>query len=104
MTARSLILVGLVAVSACSSKTLEIESDTQWSGAVGGNATHSVDGSGNGSISIDASGIVCWNFQKQTTAGRLRVYAKTKTIVSSERDGDAVTTAQYGVVSGCTGS
>lgn len=90
-------------VGACTSKTLEIESNTTWSGAIGGDATSTIDGRGSRSIGIPSSGIYCWDLQKQTQEGSLRVYAKVKTVTSSERDGDATTTAEYGVVSGCTG-
>ncbi len=96
---RLVLLVPLFALAACSI-TLEIESDTSWSGAVGGTSSTTIDGSRNRSIDIPSG--TCWSFQKQTETGRLRVYATSTSIVgATNREGEAVTTARYGVVSGC---
>jgi len=92
----------IMTAGGCTSKTLEIESDTNWSGAVGSTGSRTIDGRGNRSFDIDPSGIVCWDFQKQSEAGRLRAYAKIHTLVSADRDGDETTTAAFGVVTGCT--
>ena len=100
---RSLLILATASLAACQSKTLEIESDTQWSGSVGGTSSRTIDGSGNSSVDIDANDTICWDFQKQTQGGRLRVYAKVHSITGNDRDGDETTTAQFGIASGCTG-
>ncbi len=73
---------------------LTIESNTGWSGALGGtNNTQSYDGSGDGWI--EYWGSVCYTLQKQTDAGYLRA-----TFQETSR-GHAETTAAFGVISGC---
>lgn len=99
---RMLAVVLVTALVACGSD-LKVESDTSWDGFIGGagGAGASVEGSGNHTFELNP-GITCWNFQKQTQAGRLRAYVEKKTIFGSDEVGDATTTAQYGIVSGCT--
>jgi hypothetical protein len=73
---------------------LTIESNTSWSGALGGTSnTQSYDGSGDGWI--EYWGQVCYSLQMQTDVGYLRAtFHETST-------GHAETTAAFGVISGC---
>ncbi len=73
---------------------LTIESNTSWSGSLGGTSnTQSYDGSGNGWI--EYWGQVCYTLQMQTDVGYLRAtFQETST-------GHAETTAAFGVISGC---
>lgn len=98
------LVVVLLTATACGGPTMVIESDTSWSGSIGGtgsSATYS--GSGNREFDLE-SGTTCWSIQKQTRPGRLRAYVKRKTITGSDVEGDATTNAEFGVVSGCGGS
>lgn len=101
---RPLLLWGVVvALSACSGKTLHVESDTSWSGTV--DQFGAVQGSGNAQYDLgDTHGQVCWTIGKVTTAGILRVYADDDTWfgLGSEVDGESSTTAPSGAVEGCS--
>lgn len=91
-----------VGVSACTDRDIIVESNTTWSGFIGEEESgYSRDGSGNARFEIDDSGRTCWTFQKETEAGYLRAYAKTKEIFGTDRQGDARTTTAFGIVSGC---
>src|SRR4051812_7026771 len=99
---RRLIVALALGSAACQSRTLEIESNTQWSGSIGGNGSETIQGSGNRSIDIGTEGgSYCWAIQKQTRTGSLRVYVKAHTITGTDNQGDASTSADFGVVSGC---
>ncbi len=94
--------IGLVCAAACGSNTLVIESDTQWSGSAGGlGSSETIQGSGNRTFDMGNEESFCWSLQKQTRSGSLRVYAKVPTITGVDRQGDGVTSADFGVVSGC---
>ena len=95
-------LIVLLVLTACGSPKLFVESDTQWDGHIAGESGSgsSYEGSGNWSIKLN-HGRTCWNFQKDTEDGYLRAYVKTPGIFGSDTQGDARTTAAYGVVSGC---
>jgi len=73
---------------------LTIESNTSWSGSLGGTSnSQSYDGSGDGWI--EYWGQVCYTLQMQTDVGYLRAtFQETST-------GHAETTAAFGVISGC---
>ncbi len=90
----------LVITTACGTELI-VESDTSWDGFIGGTSGSSVDGSGDHTFELK-SGTTCWSFQKQTTGGRLKAYAKQKTLFGSSRSGEAETFADFGVVTGCT--
>ncbi len=95
--------LAVVLLAGCTSKTLEIESNTSWSGSVGAAASsHTIQRSGNYSFDILTGDTYCWVLQKDTRPGSLRVYAKVHSITGVDREGDATTTAEFGVVSGCT--
>ena len=95
-----LVVLLLVITAACGSE-LVVESNTSWTGFIGGTgAGSSVSGSGDQTFDLN-SGTTCWNFQKQTESGHLKVYAKEKSIFGSSRSGEAETVASFGVVSGC---
>ena len=96
-------------LSACSGKTLHVESDTSWSGSV--DQFGSVEGHGNAQYDLGAThGQVCWKIDKATTAGVLRAYADDDTWfgmhvnlgMGSEIDGESSTTAPSGSVEGCS--
>jgi hypothetical protein len=90
-----------IALGACTDRELIVESNTDWSGFIDEEESgYSRDGSGNARFDLD-NGRICWTFQKETDAGVLRVYAKTKEIFGTDRQGDASTTAAYGFVTGC---
>jgi hypothetical protein len=97
-------LAGVAAImllSACTDRELIIESNTSWSGFIGGEESgYSRDGSGNAKFELE-EGRTCWTFQKETTDGSIRVYARTKELFGTERYGDAWTTTEFGVVAGC---
>ncbi|MGH7497481.1 MAG: hypothetical protein ACREL3_01360 [Gemmatimonadales bacterium] len=101
---RSLLLWSAVIVlSACSGKTLHVESDTSWAGAV--DQFGAVQGSGNAQYDLgDTHGLICWKIAKATSAGVLRVYSDDDTWfgLGSEIDGEASTTAPSGEVEGCS--
>ena len=99
---RLLLILTIALLAACESKTLEIESNTTWSGAVGGTGSRSIQGSGNQSISITGTDTYCWTLQKETRTGTLRAYAKVHTITGVDNQDDETTTADFGLVSGCT--
>ncbi len=92
----------VVALAACGSNTLVIESDTQWSGSAGSlESSETIQGSGNRSLDMGNKESFCWSLQKQTRGGSLRVYAKVPTITGVDKQGEGVTSADFGVVSGC---
>jgi hypothetical protein len=101
---RSVVVVLSYAASlaACTSKTLEIQSNTSWSGAIGGISSRTVQGSGNASFAINTNDTFCWTMQKETEQGSLRAYAKVHTITGVDNESDETTTATFGIVSGCT--
>ena len=100
---RAMIGVGaLFLCAACGGTELHVESNTTWSGHINGSSGASYDGSGNEVFKLETGVLTCWSFQKQTPAGSLRVYAVEGGIFGTGKAGDATTTAQYGVVSGCT--
>jgi hypothetical protein len=85
----------------CGGKTLVVESDTAWAGAVGG---QNVDGRGNATYDLDANADeACWSIVKLTAAGTLRAYAETSTFfgLGNDVDAESTTTAPQGAVSGC---
>jgi hypothetical protein len=95
------IALAVVALAGCG-RELHVESDTEWSGAIGGvSSSSSVDGSGNDVFDIEPGD--CWTFQKETRTGSLRAYATSKTIFGEDKTGEAVTSAEFGIVSGCEG-
>ena len=82
---------------ACSQK-LHVRSDASWSGALGGNSSASVDGSGSRAFDVNGSPF-CWSFQKDTEGGYLEAYVSDGFL--SGKQGEARTTASFGVVTGC---
>jgi hypothetical protein len=97
----TLLFVALTA--GCTSRTLEVESNTSWSGSLGpGTSSASIQRSGNYSLDIGNTDTYCWVLQKETRTGSFRVYAKVHTITGVDRQDDETTTADFGVVSGCT--
>lgn len=101
---RPLLYVGVALVlSACSGKTLHVESDTSWSGSV--DQFGPIQGHGNAQYDLgDSHGRVCWKIDKATSVGVLRAYADDDTWfgLGSEIDGEASTTAPSGSVEGCS--
>jgi hypothetical protein len=97
-------LAGFAAImllSACTDRELIIESNTSWSGFIGGEESgYSRNGSGNATFDLD-EGRTCWEFQKETAEGSIRAYAKTRELFGSDRSGDAWTTTEFGFVAGC---
>ena len=94
-------VVAIVLLGACTDRELIIESNTSWSGFIGGEESgYSRDGSGNAKFDLD-EGRTCWTFQKETEQGSIRAYAKTRELFGSDRSGDAWTTTEFGVVAGC---
>ena len=98
------LLVGLTLIAllgACTRRELIVESNTSWTGFIGGEESgYSRDGSGNAKFELD-DGRTCWTFQKDTEQGSLRAFARTRELFGNERYGDAWTTTAYGVVTGC---
>lgn len=95
------VMLGLL--TACSGKTLHIESDTSWAGAI--DKFGPVAGHGNEQFDIGGEkGQLCWHIAKTTSAGILRVYSDDDTWfgLGSEVDGDSTTTAPSGAVEGCS--
>ena len=93
----------VLSLSACSGKTLHVESDTTWSGTV----DHFGPVSGRGNAQYDIGGVtgqICWQIAKTTSAGLLRVYSDDDTWfgLGSEVDGDSSTIAPGGAVEGCS--
>ena len=90
-----------IGLGACTDRQLVVESNTEWSGFIDEEESgYSRDGSGNARFDLDR-GRACWTFNKNTEAGFLTVYAKTKDIFGTDRHGHASTTAAYGFVTGC---
>ncbi len=104
MSRQLVLLLGLSPLlAACSSKTLIVESDTAWTGSV--DQFGAVEGRGNAQYDLgNTNGEVCWNFQKTTSLGTLRVYSDDKTFfgLGSETDGEQTTNAPSGTVHGCS--
>jgi len=85
------LLVLALALIGCSTK-LQLQSDTSWSGSIGGG---SVSGSGSRTWSIHGGD--CASFQKQTEGG----YLKARTTGWHGQDRWVYTDAAYGVVTVC---
>jgi hypothetical protein len=88
--------------SACGGKTLVVESDTSWAGAIG--AVGDVEGRGNATYELSGTADeTCWSIVKLTAAGTLRAYAETSTFfgLGSDVDAESKTIAPQGSVSGC---
>lgn len=96
-----MLAIAVFLLAGCEGRTLHVESNTSWTGYIGGDAGSSVEGRGNHSWPLNP-GTTCWSFQKETEGGTLRAYASGGGIAAPDRQGDATTTAAYGVVSGCT--
>jgi hypothetical protein len=100
--ARVLPSLALLALAACGSRELYIESDTQWAGTV--QALGNVSGSGTRVIDLNrAPSPVCWTIGKTTSAGTLHVYGRQSSFGGTEVDivDEGTTTAPNGVVQGC---
>jgi hypothetical protein len=101
--ARPALWVMLGMLTACSGKTLHVESDTSWAGTIDHFGT--IDGHGNAQYDVGGvTGRICWSISKTTSAGILRAYTDDDTWfgLGSEVDGEATTTAPGGVVAGCS--
>ena len=95
------VVIGFVA-TACGSKTLVVESDTSWAGAVG--EVGSVEGRGRATYELSATADrICWSLAKLSEAGTLRAYAQRSTFfgLGSDVEAEATTTAPLGSVTGC---
>jgi hypothetical protein len=93
----------VLSLTACSGKTLHVESDTSWAGVV--DQFGVIEGHGNAQYDLGSThGRVCWQIVKTTTTGTLRVYADDDTWfgLGSEVDGESSTTAPAGGVEGCS--
>jgi hypothetical protein len=102
MSRRALIPLLFLALAACESKELVIESNTVWAGSITGYGP--VEGQGNAVIDLtDAPSDVCWTLRKLTSAGTLRAYLRDETWfgLGREIDGDQTTTAPGGEIGGC---
>ena len=98
MVARVILIA--VLVTACDeSREMVIESDTGWSGSI---VNASRDGFGNETFPITGSCDWCWSIQKQTRGGYLKAYARMNGLYGMKESGVAETTAQFGVVTGCS--
>lgn len=94
--------LGVLLLCGCSGKTLVVESDTSWAGTI--DRVGTVAGRGGKEFGLGGlQGEVCWTLAKSTALGTLRAYAKDDTWfgLGSQVDGDAVTTAANGQVTGC---
>jgi hypothetical protein len=94
-------LLAALLLASCGEQVLHIESDTVWSGTVGGSA---VSGRGSWEGRLPARtpgrGQVCWRIQKDTDAGTLRAWVEQGTIFGLGNVGESemTTTAPHGVV------
>jgi hypothetical protein len=96
--------VAALLLASCGEQVLHIESDTAWSGTVGGSA---VSGRGPWEGRLPARtpgrGQVCWRIQKDSDAGTLRAWVEQGTFfgLGNVVESEMTTTAPHGVVSGC---
>ena len=90
----ALVLVG------CDKPTLYVESNTAWTGRVGGSdAQYSAEVQGEGNKVYELrSGTTCWEFRKLTADGTLRAYATKR---GNRTEGDDKTTQPFGQIAGC---
>jgi hypothetical protein len=94
------VILIVVLVTACDeSREMVIESDTGWSGAI---VNASRDGYGSVTFPVSGSENWCWSIQKQTRGGYLKAYARMSGLYGTKQSGVAETTAQFGVVTGCS--
>ena len=99
---RLLALTAVMVLCACDKTTLVVESDTSWAGSVDG--VGQVADRGGARFELpDAKRENCWELRKTSSAGTLRAYAEDETWfgLGSEVDGEAITTAPNGMVTGC---
>lgn len=97
-------VVAVTLLTSCGGQTLHIESDTSWSGTLGG-----IPISGQGSTQMElparngGRGTICWTIRKDSEAGTLRAHVEQDTFfgLGSVVEGEMTTTAAFGVVSGC---
>jgi|SRR5687768_3234744 len=97
-------VVAVTLLTSCGGRTLRIESDTSWTGTVGG-----IPVSGHGSLDMElparngGRGAVCWDIRKTSEAGTLRAHVEQSTFfgLGSVVEGEMTTTAPFGVVAGC---
>lgn len=101
LTAAALLMVA----TACSSNTLEISSNTKWSGTIteDDGAPRSISGEGSTSMDMKTDNF-CWQLQKTTSVGFLEAHALIKGFMRSDEGGRSETHLEFGVVSGCSGS
>lgn len=101
----SALLLITAVLGACKSNSLEIESGGAWKGTYteGDEPKVAIEGTGNLSIEMKSNNF-CWSIQKQTEAGRLHVYARLHSFISTDTGGDRETFAPFGVVVGCSGN
>ena len=100
-TIRNLALTaGTLALVACDKPTLYVESNTAWTGRVGGSdAQYSAEVQGEGNKVYELrSGTTCWEFRKLTADGTLRAYARKR---GNRTEGDEKTTQPFGQIAGC---
>jgi hypothetical protein len=97
-------LAAALLLASCGEQVLHIESDTIWSGSVGGSAI-SGRGSWEGRLPnrTPSRGQVCWRIQKDSDAGTLRAWVEQGTFFGAGNvvESEMTTTAPHGVVSGC---
>ena len=88
------------ALVGCDKPTLYVESNTSWTGRVGGSdAAHSAEVQGEGNKVYELrSGTTCWEFRKLTAEGTLRAYARKR---GNRTEGDEKTTQPFGAIAGC---
>ena len=97
-----IVMVALAVLTGCSTDlTVDINSDTEWSGSFGG---RTVEGVGARSVDIPDDHPQCVVVQKQTEGGYLKIQIKADGGILGPSGSDEVsTTAAYGVVSACSG-
>jgi hypothetical protein len=97
-------VVAALLLAGCGEQIIHIESDTTWSGTIG-DAPVSGRGAYTGRLPARTTsrGEVCWNIQKTTEAGTLRVWVEQSTFfgLGNLIDADNTTTAPHGTVAGC---
>jgi hypothetical protein len=101
----SLLIVSAGILAACGKPTLEIQSNTTWSGSIteGSAPSYPISGSGNKSIAISTDESFCWTVQMTTNSGMLHVYARVPGFLTVDHFGDATTFAAFGVLANCSG-
>ena len=89
-----------LALVGCDKPTLYVESNTAWTGRVGGSdATYAAEVQGEGNKVYELrSGTTCWEFRKLTAEGTLRAYATKR---GNRTEGDDRTTQPFGQIAGC---